>query len=102
MATIKIPKTPASAYNPKRRPNALILAHVRGLQERLKEKGGKLKKETVATEATAAAYIRHLTRSLHEKTLLPDSKVTLTIVPPATAKPKKAVKRKSARKRRRS
>ena len=30
MAKIKVPKTPATAYNPKRRPNALILAQVEG------------------------------------------------------------------------
>ena len=83
MAKIRVPKTPATAYNPKRRPNALILAHVKGLEQRLKEKGGRLKAETPTTEEAAAAHIRQLTRGLYDKLLIPGSKVALTMVPPA-------------------
>jgi hypothetical protein len=85
-APIKVPKTPASAYNPKRRPNALILAQVTGLEERLKEQGGRLRKEIPANEGAAAAHIRQLTRALHDKLLIPASKVALTMVPPSPAR----------------
>ena len=35
------------------------------------------------TEAAAAAHIRQLTRGLYDKMLIPNSKVALTMVPPA-------------------
>jgi len=83
MTTIRVPKTPPTAYNPKRRPNALIRAQVEGLEQRLKETGARLKKERPESEAAAAAHIRQLTRGLHDKLLIPDSKVALTMVAPA-------------------
>lgn len=99
MAPIKVPKTPPSAYDPDRKPNALILAHVRGLQSALRERGGTLKRISPDTEGAAAAYVRHLTRGLYDKTLLPDSKVALTMVGaaagPAKRRPKKSKSKKA-------
>ena len=82
MAKIKVPKTPPTAYNPKRRPNALILAHVEGLEQRLKEKGGRFKdsahnRKTPRSRPTADA---EPARQDADSTLT----VALTMVPPAS------------------
>ena len=72
MAIIKIPKTPASAYNPERPANALVIAQVNELERAVHERGGRIKRARPVTEGDAARYIRQLTRGLHHQTLLPE------------------------------
>jgi hypothetical protein len=71
MATIRIPLTPRTAYNPDRPANALLLAQVRELEKAVRARGRQVKRYTPRTEAEAAAYIRHLHRALHHQVLLP-------------------------------
>ena len=70
MATIKVPKPPASAYNPKRRASQLLkdqVIHlewaVRPASQRQPSQFAKIKPPK--TEAEAAARIEALTRQLH-------------------------------------
>jgi hypothetical protein len=71
MATIKMPATPRSAYDPKRPANALLLTHVRELEKALSEAGRRVRRKKPKTEQQVAAYIRHLNRALHQQVLLP-------------------------------
>lgn len=71
MASIKMPATPRSAYDPTRPPNALILAHVRELEKAVVAAGRRVRRQKPASEGQAAAYIRHLNRALHQQVLLP-------------------------------
>ena len=102
MATIKIPKTPASAYNPDRKASDLLKAHVSNLENAV----GRRSKTAAAqamTEGEAAAYIRQLSRELHYRTLLPEITEAATVGQrpvQAAAKPKSTVKTKPSGRRR--
>jgi len=78
MPPIKIPRVPKSAYNENRPAGDLLLAHIanleRALGRRPKNRKGKLK------EGEAAAYIRHLSRHLHHRILLPTLPTVATSV----------------------
>jgi hypothetical protein len=81
MAFIKMPATPSSAYNPQRRANALLLAHVRELEKAVSEAGRRVRRKKPETEGQVAAYIRHLNRALHQQVLLPPMKRRALDVP---------------------
>jgi hypothetical protein len=70
MATIKVPKTPASAFNPRRKPSDLIRQQIKHLEWALlpaaQRRPTQLKGGTVKTEAQAAAYIALLTARVQE------------------------------------
>jgi hypothetical protein len=74
MASIKMPATPRSAYDPKRPANALLLAHVRELEKAVSEAGRRVRRKKPKTEEQVAGYIRHLNRALHQQILLPPMK----------------------------
>ena len=95
MARIKIPKTPKSAYNEQRPPNALIKAQVRELQRAVKAGGGTLRRLRPKTEGEAAAHIRHLTRSLHQDALLPNAATAPSMVQPTETKARTKPKAKA-------
>jgi hypothetical protein len=74
MATIRVPRTPKTSYNPKRKPSGLLLAQLEHLQwaslpasdrtspEHLKKR----KERRPKTEGEAAAHIERLTRKVLE------------------------------------
>lgn len=63
--TIRVPKTPASAYNPKRAASSLITAHIANLEAAAgRHIYGKPSRKP-PTEAQAARYIAELTREIH-------------------------------------
>lgn len=74
MATINMPATPRNAYDPKRPANALLLTHVRELEKAVSKAGRRVRQKKPKTEEQVAAYIRHLTRALHQQILLPSMK----------------------------
>lgn len=101
MADIKIKATPRSAYNPKRRPNALLINQARELEKAVIAHGRSVRRQTPKTEEQVAAYMRHLNRALHQQIVLPDMKRRPVEVPldelfPAKRARKKAGKRKPA------
>lgn len=96
MAIIKIPKTPASAYNPGRPANALVIAQVNELERAVRERGGRIKRARPVTEGDAASYIRQLTRGLHHQTLLPQIKAAASPVALGKPAPGKKSPRKKA------
>jgi hypothetical protein len=69
MAIIKVPKTPASAFNKDRRASSLLKAQVEHLEAASeihpRSPAGKKRKRRPMTEGQAAAYIESLTRALH-------------------------------------
>jgi hypothetical protein len=69
MAPIKIPNVPKSAYDEERPAGDLLLAHIANLERALGRKPKRLKGRL--TEGQAATYIRHLSRHLHHRVLLP-------------------------------
>jgi hypothetical protein len=71
MATIRMPATPKSAYNPKRPANTLLLTQVRELENAVADAGRTVRRKKPKTEEQVAAYIRHLNRALHQQILLP-------------------------------
>ena len=71
MADIKMPKTPRSAYDPKRAANTLLQNHVRELEKAVKQAGRGVKTKKPRTEEQVAAYMRLLNRALHQQVLLP-------------------------------
>jgi hypothetical protein len=95
MRTIRIPKTPASAYNDARPASDLLRAHVENLEKAVH---GSRKRSAVPgslTEGEAARYIRELGRRLHQKELLPTVTAAPTIGqrPPASTPPSKKTRR---------
>lgn len=69
---IKIPRTPASAYNDQRRASDLLRAHVQNLERAVRGAKTRSVVTDTMTEAEAARYIRELARQWHHKTLLPN------------------------------
>jgi hypothetical protein len=80
MALIKIPKTPASAYNPGRKASDLLLFHVWNLEKALGRRPKPVASRKSMTEGEAAAYIRQLGRELHHRVLLPDVGAAPTVL----------------------
>jgi hypothetical protein len=102
MATIKIPRTPASAYNENRRASDLLRAHVQNLEKAVRGPRTRSVITDTMTEAEAARYIRELARQLHHKTLLPDFAEAPTVGQrPPKRKHTKTKARRPARKDRR-
>jgi hypothetical protein len=70
MALSKVPKTPASAYNPRRKPSDLIRQQIKHLEWALlpaaQRQPARLPGGAVKTEAQAAAYIALLTARVQE------------------------------------
>lgn len=70
MAKIIVPKTPARAYDPNRRPSDLLRRQIAHLEWALlpaaQRHPKKLRAGTVKTEGQAAEYIEALTKRLHE------------------------------------
>jgi hypothetical protein len=69
MARIKVPNVPKNAYDEDRPANDLLLAHIANLERALERRPKRLKGRL--TEGQAATYIRHLSRHLHRRVLLP-------------------------------
>ena len=102
MADIKMPKTPRSAYDPKRPANMLLINQVRELEKAVKQAGRGVKSKKPKTEEQVAAYMRHLNRALHQQVLLPKTMKRRPLDVPAVepARRKKASRSKSKRSRR--
>jgi hypothetical protein len=120
MAIIKVPKTPASAYNPRRKPSDLIRQQIKHLEWALlpaaQRQPKRLKSGAVKTEAQAAAYIALLTKRVQEayadyqarvvrgvpREAAPAPDVKLPKVPRVTiaARPRRKTRRTPARTRR--
>lgn len=99
MASIKIPTTPSTAYDPKRPANALLLTQVRELEKALSKAGRRVRRKTPKTEAQVAAYIRHLNRAMYHQVLLPPMKRRPLDVPgvaPASRPKRRRAPRKRA------
>ena len=62
---ISVPRTPASAYNPKRRVSDLLKAHITNLEAVTGYGTAAGSKRKPKTEAQASAYISEMTRQLH-------------------------------------
>src|SRR3954469_2188094 len=71
MATIKLPPVPWGAYDENRPANALLLAHVRELERAVRAAGRRVISSHPTTEGEVAAYVRQLSRALHNQVLLP-------------------------------
>jgi len=65
--SISIPKTPKSAYDPKRKVSSLLKAHIANLEAVTASKAKAMRKPR--TEAQASAYIAELTEMLHPEGL---------------------------------
>jgi hypothetical protein len=63
--SIRIPKTPKSAYNPKRRISSLLKAHIATLEAVTERTRGVPPSKKPRTEAQASVYIAELTQYLH-------------------------------------
>jgi hypothetical protein len=98
MRPIRIPAIPASAYNPDRPANDLLLAQARELEKAVRAAGRRVQGAKLRTEGEVAAYIRHLNRALYHQVLLPaiKRKPVRPPKPPATAK-RTTVKRATAK-----
>jgi hypothetical protein len=86
MPPIKLPPTPASAYNENRPANALLLAQVRAFEAAVRAAGRRVVSGHPKTEGQVAAYMRALNRALHNQLLLPALK-RRPLRPPAAAAP---------------
>jgi hypothetical protein len=102
MTDIRMPKTPRSAYDPKRRANTLLINQVRELEKAVKQAGRGVKSKKPRTEAQVASYMRHLNRALHQQVLLPKNMKRRPLDVPAVEPPrkKKTSRPKSKRSRR--
>jgi hypothetical protein len=101
MASIKMPVTPRTAYNPKRSANILLLTQVRELEKAVSAAGRRVRRKKPKTEEQVAAYLRHLNRALHQQLLLPPMKrrpldVPLVGLSPSGATPKRSRKRSAS------
>ncbi len=63
--SIVIPKTPKSAYNPKRKISSLLKAHIANLEAVTHRKLGVKPSMKPRNEGQASAYIAELTKQLH-------------------------------------
>ena len=62
---IRVPRTPASAYNPKRAASSLLTAHVANLEAATRQHAYGKAARRPRTEAQASRYIAELTQELH-------------------------------------
>jgi hypothetical protein len=103
MADIKMPKTPRSAYNPKRPANMLLINQVRELEKAVKQAGRGVKSKKPRTEEQVATYMRHLNRALHQQVLLPKTMKRRPLdVPDVEPARKKTTSRSKSKRSRRS
>jgi hypothetical protein len=121
--SIRIPKTPKSAYNPDRKVSNLLKAHISNLeavtaqmrgQTRGQVRGqtpGQIRSRKPRTEGQASAYIAELTREMHAAQAaaagpvapppIPVPSAPLSALPPATVrrpKPRTTRRRAGAKK----
>ena len=98
-----MPKTPRSAYDPKRPANTLLLYHVRELEKAVKQAGRGVKSKKPKTEEQVAAYMRHLNRALHQQVLLPKTMKRRPLDVPLDLKPARVrAKSRPARRKRKA
>ena len=112
--TIRVPKTPVSAYKPLRAASSLIKAHIANLEAATRQHAHARPSRTHRNEAQAASYIAELTRELHphaeQASVAPSLSAAsraMAVMPPKRSvhaatrtRPKKsAAARKKARKR---
>jgi len=69
MKLIRIPKTPRSAYDPKRKVSSLLKAQIANLEAVTYKRQGLTRASRPKTEGQASAYIADLTRQLHPEVL---------------------------------
>jgi hypothetical protein len=104
MAVIRIPKTPKSAYNPKRPAGTLLQSQLKHLEWAVRPAGERTAKafrvKAAYTEAEAAARIASLNQALHEQATTPRGVMPPNPVPPpmTAAKPRSKPRRTSTRK----
>ena len=98
MARIPVPKTPRSAYNPERQAGTLLLAQLKHLEWAVRPAAertpGKIDLPPNITEAEAAARIAQLMRDLNRQTVGREP-----IIKPASGRPPRQTRSKSARRR---
>jgi hypothetical protein len=109
MAVIRIPKTPKSAYNPKRPAGTLLQSQLKHLEWAVRPAGQRTAKafrvKPAYTEGEAAARIAALNKTLQEQATAPRGVMPPNVVsPPQTAatprsKPRRTAKRKAKPKR---
>jgi hypothetical protein len=92
MAPIKIPKTPPSAYDDRRKASDLLRAHVANLERAVHGKTRAAGRASL-NEGEAARYIRELARQLHQKELLPQVAAAPTVGQRPKAKRRKRARR---------
>ena len=103
--TIRVPKTPVSAYKPTRAASSLIKAHIANLEAATRQHAHARPSRTHRNEAQAASYIAELTRELHphaeQASVAPSLSAAsrAMAVMPAKRPKKSAAARKKARKR---
>jgi hypothetical protein len=88
--SISIPKTPKSAYDPKRKVSNLLKAHIANLEAVTASKTRTTPVRRPRTEAQASAYIAELTERLHPEGLtarLADARYTTLPLAPAPPTP---------------
>jgi hypothetical protein len=101
MAVIRVPKTPKSAYNPKRPAGTLLQSQLKHLEWAVRPAGQRTAKafrvKAAYTEAEAAARIATLNQELHGQATAPRGVMPPNPVsPPITAvKPRSKPKRKA-------
>ena len=104
MAVIRIPKTPKSAYNPKRPAGTLLQSQLKHLEWAVRPAGQRTAKafrvKPAYTEAEAAARIAALNQELKEQAATPRGVMPPNPVPPpaTAAKPRSKPRRASERK----
>ena len=104
MAVIRIPKTPRSAYNPKRPAGTLLQSQLKHLEWAVRPAGQRTAKafrpKAAYSEAEAAARIATLNQTLQEQAATPRGVMPPNPVPPSItaatprSKPRRAAKPK--------
>lgn len=104
MAVVRVPKTPKSSFNPRRRPSALLLDQVRHLEwaalpAAQRRPGGDLPKRQVATEGAAAERVAQLTAIVRAQQEVPPTPgVVVQVTLPPLPRTKKAQPKPRSRK----
>jgi hypothetical protein len=97
MKLIRIPKTPRSAYDPKRKVSSLLKAQIANLEAVTYKRQGVTRASRPKTEGQASAYIADLTRQLHPE--VPGAAPALPLAPygaVTSGRKKEEVRRKKA------
>jgi hypothetical protein len=105
MAVIRVPKTPKSAYNPKRPAGTLLQSQLKHLEWAVRPAGQRTAKafrvKAAYTEAEAAARIARLNQELHGQATAPRGVMPPNPAPPPItaakprSKPRRAAKRQA-------